>query len=66
MVLHPSERLARNLERAGFSQVGFARFIRVNERQVRRWIAGDAPIPGSVEELLKAMIRNGEKYNEEG
>ena len=43
------------LKRLGFSQVGFARFIEKDDRQVRHWIAGDWPVPRVVVELLNAL-----------
>jgi len=52
------------LDRAGFSQRGFAHYIDTDERQVRRWVAGDARIPGSVERLLRLMIKHGIKPEE--
>jgi DNA-binding transcriptional regulator YiaG len=47
------------LDRVGFSQRGFARCIDTDERQVRRWVAGDERIPGSVARLLRLMIALG-------
>jgi DNA-binding transcriptional regulator YdaS (Cro superfamily) len=39
------------------SQRAAAKFLRVNERTVRRWVAGDRSIPWHVMELL--MIKAG-------
>jgi len=47
------------LDRVGFSQRGFARCIDTDERQIRRWVAGDERIPGSVARLLRLMIALG-------
>ncbi len=43
------------LKRLGFSQVGFARFIEYDDRQVRHWIAGNWPVPRVVCELIGAL-----------
>ena len=41
----------------GLTQVGFARVARVDPRTVRKWVAGDRPIPGPVVVLLE-MLRS--------
>lgn len=41
-----------HLTRLGYSQAGFARFMDVDERTVRRWGTGETPIPKSVQMLL--------------
>lgn len=46
------------LDRVGISQRKAGPFFGVDERQVRRWIAGDARIPESVAKLLRVMIAN--------
>jgi glyoxylate carboligase len=43
--------------RLGLSQVAAGKFLGVNPRQSRRWIAGDSAIPESVAKLLRLMIR---------
>lgn len=43
--------------RLGLSQRAAGRFLGVDERQSRRWIAGDARIPESVAKLLRLMVR---------
>ena len=52
------------LKRLGFSQVGFARYIGYDDRQVRHWIAGSSshakrrnkwPVPKVVCELISAL-----------
>jgi DNA-binding transcriptional regulator YiaG len=43
------------LKHLGFSQVGFAKFIEYDDRQVRHWIAGNWPVPRVVVELLAAL-----------
>lgn len=45
------------IERLGLSQNATARFLGIDERQSRRWIAGDARIPESVALLFRLMIR---------
>ena len=42
-----------HLTRLGYSQAGFARLMKVDERTVRRWGTGDTPIPESVRMLLE-------------
>jgi len=45
------------LRRLRLSQVQAARRLRVNERTVRRWVAGDSRIPESVALLLQTWLR---------
>lgn len=45
------------LDRLGLSQRAAGKFLGVNERQSRRWIAGDSAVPESVAKLLRLMIR---------
>jgi hypothetical protein len=45
------------IARLGLSQNAAGRFLGVDERQSRRWIAGDARIPESAAKLLRLMIR---------
>ena len=45
------------IERLGLSQRKAGAFLGVDERQSRRWAAGDAGIPESVAKLLRLMIR---------
>ena len=45
------------IERLGLSQRKAAAFLGIDERQSRRWAAGDAGIPESVAKLLRLMIR---------
>lgn len=42
-----ADRLRSMIERSGISQRALARALGVNERTVRRWVAGDSPIPRS-------------------
>lgn len=48
---------AEAIQRLGLSQRGAARFLGVDERTSRKWIAGDARIPESVALLLRLMVR---------
>jgi hypothetical protein len=43
------------LDRVGLSQCGAGRFLDTDERQIRRWVAGDSRIPESVAKLLRVM-----------
>lgn len=45
------------IERLGLSQRAAGRFLGVDERTSRKWIAGDARIPESVALLLRLMIK---------
>ena len=45
------------LRRLRLSQVQAARRLRVNERTVRRWVAGDSRIPESVGLLMQTWLR---------
>jgi len=45
--------LAKLLDRAGLSQRGAAKAIEINERTMRKYIAGQAPIPRTVEYALR-------------
>lgn len=49
------------LDKIGLSQLGAARFLNEKDRQIRRWIAGDAEIPESAAKLLRLMVRLGLK-----
>lgn len=48
---------AAAIEKLGLSQRGAAAFLGIDERQSRRWIAGEARIPEAVGKLLRLMIR---------
>ena len=45
------------IDRLGLSQRAAGAFLGIDERQSRRWIAGDARIPESVAKLLRLMIK---------
>lgn len=46
------DELRAQLDRLGLSQSGAARYLEVDPRTMRRWAAGDIPIPKAVELLL--------------
>jgi hypothetical protein len=50
------QRLRQVLDSLDLTQVGAAKFLGASPRNVRRWVAGDAPIPLAVEMLLELMI----------
>ena len=45
------------IDRVGLSQRAAGGFFGVDERQSRRWVAGDSAVPESVAKLLRLMIR---------
>jgi len=47
-----SLQLQRLLDRAGISQRGAAKTLDINERTMRKYCAGDSPIPKTVELAL--------------
>jgi DNA-binding transcriptional regulator YiaG len=46
------------LENLALSQRGAGRLLKTNERQIRRWVAGDSQIPEAVAILLRMMIKH--------
>ena len=48
---------AEAIERLGLSQRGAGKFLGVDERTSRKWIAGDARIPESAAKLLRLMVQ---------
>lgn len=48
---------AEAIERLSLSQRGAGKFLGVDERTSRKWIAGDARIPDAVGKLLRLMVR---------
>ena len=44
-----ANQLQRLLDRAGLSQRGAAKALEINERTMRKYVAGDAKIPKTVE-----------------
>jgi DNA-binding transcriptional regulator YiaG len=51
------QQFRRVLRRLRLSQIEAARRLVVNERTVRRWVAGDSRIPESVALLLHTWLR---------
>ena len=47
---------ARLIEELGLSQLAVGRFLDYDGRQVRRWVAGERPVPVVVEILLTYML----------
>jgi len=48
---------ADTIERLGLSQRAAGKFLKIGERQSRRYIAGDAKIPETTAMLLRLMVR---------
>lgn len=48
--------LQKLLDLAGLSQRGAAKAIEISERQMRRYVAGDADVPKVVEYALRWLI----------
>lgn len=44
------------IDKLALSQRASGRFLGVDERTVRKWIAGDARIPEAVAKLLRLMV----------
>jgi len=49
--------LQRLLDGAGLSQRGAARDLQISERQMRRYVAGDAEVPKVIEYALRWLIQ---------
>lgn len=45
------------IDKLGLSQRSAGKFLGVDERTSRRWVAGESAIPESVAKLLRLMIR---------
>lgn len=50
--------LQKLLDRAGISQRGAAKALDINERTMRKYVAGDAEIPRTVELAAKYLWEN--------
>jgi transcriptional regulator with XRE-family HTH domain len=50
-----SAQLRKFIEQRGLTQAEAARRVDVNVRQVRRWLAGDAPVPLAVDYALRYL-----------
>ena len=53
------------LARLGLSQRGASRLFDVNERTVRRWVAGDIAVPEGIVEHLRQMLTMSERPKRE-
>jgi DNA-binding transcriptional regulator YiaG len=51
------KQLQHAIDQLGLSQRKAARFLEVDERTMRKWIAGGARFPGANAKLLRLMIR---------
>jgi DNA-binding transcriptional regulator YiaG len=47
----------RALDKLGFTQVGFADRLGLGHRSVRRWAAGQWPVPTPIAMLLNLMLK---------
>ncbi len=54
-----ASQLKRHLRRLGIGQMEAARRLKVNPRTVRRWVAGDSPIPEAVAQLVALWPSHG-------
>jgi len=54
-----ARQLARALKQMGIAQTEAARRLGVNDRTVRRWIAGDLPVPRMVELVVDCWQHHG-------
>lgn len=53
--------LQKLLDRAGLSQRGAAKALGINERTMRKYVAGDAEVPKVVELALTCLAQHGER-----
>jgi plasmid maintenance system antidote protein VapI len=49
------DQLRTELTRLGLTQAGAARFLKVDERTIRRWATGDKEVPEAVALLLPRL-----------
>ena len=56
--------LGRLLDRAGFSQRGAAKALEINERTMRKYCAGDAKVPKTVELALLYLASQSQNQSE--
>ena len=57
MTLSPQQ-FRHALRQLGLTQVQAAKRLRVNQRTVRRWVAGDSRVPESVTLLIEVWLRD--------
>lgn len=55
---------AEAIAKLSLSQRAAGKFLGVDERTSRKWIAGDSRIPESVAKLLRLMVKLGLKPND--
>jgi predicted transcriptional regulator len=60
------QQLRKKLEREGLSQRKAAHLIGINDRSMRRYIAGDTPIPLVVEYALEYVMARERRRNVKG
>ena len=51
-----TSQLKRLLDSAGLSQRAAAKYIGINERTMRKYVAGESPIPRTVEYALRWVV----------
>jgi hypothetical protein len=50
---------SRAIDALGLTQVGAARFLGVDPRTCRRYVAGELPLPPTAAMLLRVMLTHG-------
>lgn len=56
--------LQKLLDRAGLSQRGAAKALGINERTMRKYVAGDSEIPRVVEIAVRCLAEHGSAVNQ--
>jgi hypothetical protein len=51
--------LSRAIDALGLTQVGAGRFLGVDARKCRRYVAGELPLPPAATMLLRVMLAHG-------
>lgn len=57
--------LQKLLDRAGLSQRGAARALDINERTMRKYVAGDQAIPKVVELAVRCIAEHADNHPEQ-
>jgi DNA-binding transcriptional regulator YiaG len=52
-----STEYAKALDRLGFPNRGFCKFIGVNERTGRDWLSGETRVPGAIAAFLRLALK---------
>ena len=55
------QELWTKLQKLGFTQVGFAKTVKIHDTTVRKWIANKFPVPMVVALLVNLMIKTKTK-----